>query len=166
MYLPIVGPEKGRLLEKVVKERKPKIILEIGSLVGYSAILMGQHLKKGSKLITIEINEDIAKIAKENVKRAGLEDRVEAISGDAMKIIPKLKGPFDFLFIDGQKDEYYSYMLMTENELAPSAIIVGDNLKSFEHEMMDYLDYVRVNSHFMSETYDFGDDAMEVTFLQ
>ena len=165
-FLPIVGPHKGKLLEKIVKERKPKNILEIGSLIGYSSILMSQHLQKDSKIITIEINGNSAKIAEENIKKAGANKIIEVIHGDAMKIIPKLTRIFDFLFLDAQKDEYYNYILLAENKLSPNAIIVADNTKIFEKEMEDYLDYVRVNEHFMSESYDFGEDAMEVTFKQ
>ena len=161
--LPIVGPEKGKLLEKIVKEYKPKRILEIGSLVGYSAILMSQHLQKDAKITTIEINKEAAKIAKENFKKAKVEKLIEFINDDAMAVIPKLTEKYDMLFIDAQKDEYYNYLLLAENKLAPSSIIVADNVKIFEHEMKDYLDYVRMNEHFQSENYDFGEDAMEVS---
>ena len=164
MAWPIIGPKKGKLLEKIVKHYQPKTILEIGSLVGYSSILMGQHLPDKGKIITIEKNPANAALAKENISKAGLKKSINLMVGDAMGVIPKLEGPFDLVFIDAEKDDYYSYLLLTENKLSPNAIIVADNVKLFENEMRDYLDYVRVNKNYESENYDFDSDAVEVTF--
>src|SRR3989304_454958 len=73
-FLPIIGPVKGKLLESLVKKHKPRLILEIGTLVGYSAILMAQHLKNG-KILSLEIDESAADIAKENIRKAGLSGK-------------------------------------------------------------------------------------------
>lgn len=164
MSWPIVGSKKGKLLEKLVKEYKPKNILEVGCLVGYSAILMGQHLKKDGKITTIEKSHNASEVAKENFEKVGLQKLIKLIEGDAMGIIPKLEGPFDMVFLDATKDEYYNYLLLAENKLAPKAIIVADNVKIFESDMKDFLDYVRAGKNYESETYDFGDDAIEVSF--
>jgi len=164
MSWPIVGPKKGKLLEKLIKHYKPKNVLEVGSLVGYSAILMGQHLQKNGKITAIEINPEFGAIARKNFETAGLKKYVDLIIGDAMSVIPKLARPFDMVFLDAAKDEYYSYLLLTENKLARNAIIVADNVKMFESQLRDYLDYVRQSVNYNSENYEFGDDAMEVSF--
>ncbi len=160
---PIVNPIRGKLLAQLVKHYKPKNILEIGSLVGYSSILMAQNLQKGAKITTLEIDSKIAEIARKNLKKAGAEKSIELIVGDAMKTIPKLDGVFDMVFLDAVKDEYYSYLLIAENKLAPKAVIIADNVKIFEDELKEYLDYVRQSPNYESETFDFNQDAMEVS---
>ena len=166
MSWPIVGSKKGKLLKQLIKFYQPKNILEVGCLVGYSSILMSQSLPKDGKITTIEINPEIAKVAKSNFEKAGVKKLIDLEVGDAMKVIPKLSKTFDFVFLDAEKGEYYSYILLIENKLAPNAIIVADNVKMFENEVRDYLDYVRLNSHYESENFDFGNDAMEVSFLR
>ncbi|MDP3883234.1 MAG: O-methyltransferase [Candidatus Staskawiczbacteria bacterium] len=161
--LPIVGRKKGKLLVELVKKYKPQNILEIGTLVGYSSILMSQHLSKTGKITTIEINPKAASIAKENFEKAGTKN-VSLVLGDAMKAIQNLDGPFDFVFLDAEKDEYYNYLLLIENKLSQKAIVVADNVKLFEDELRDYIEYVKGSDNYKSETHEFGDDAMEVSF--
>ena len=164
MSWPIIGPEHGKILEKLIGERKPKRILEIGSLVGYSSILMSQYLPKSAKITTIEINPKFALLAQKNFKKAGVESLIEIITGDAMKVMPKLQDNFDMLFLDAAKDECYNYILLAENKLSPRVVVVADNVKIFENDMQDYLDYVRNSGKYESEKFDFGADAMEVSF--
>lgn len=162
---PIVGPRKGALLDSLVKKYEPKRILEIGTLVGYSAILMARHLKNG-KIICIEINTESAEIARENIKKAGLKN-IEIIIGNALEIIPSIKGDFDFVFIDATKEEYFLYLKTLEryNKIKRGCIVVADNVKRFASYMQDYLNYVRVSSDYESNYYDFplDNDGMEVS---
>ena len=102
-FLPIIGPKKGNILVKVIQEVKPKNILEVGTLIGYSAILMGKHLDKDVHLTSIEIHAEEAEIAKKNIARANIPPKIEVIVGDAKTIIPRLKGKFDLVFIDAAK---------------------------------------------------------------
>ena len=88
-FLPIIGPLKGQVLVEAVTERKPRKILEIGTLVGYSALLMALHMPKNAKITAIEKSPGLAKIAKRNIKKAGLEKRIEVVQGDARKVIPR-----------------------------------------------------------------------------
>src|SRR5579875_1914819 len=104
--LPIVGRRKGKVLIDLIRRYKPKNILEIGTLIGYSAILMASNMKKG-KLYTIELNELRAKKARENIERAMLNNKIEVLVGDAKQVIPKLNISFDMLFIDAEKSEYF-----------------------------------------------------------
>ncbi|MBS3158611.1 tRNA (adenine(22)-N(1))-methyltransferase TrmK, partial [Candidatus Woesearchaeota archaeon] len=160
VVLPIIGREKGSVLENVIKETKPDAVLEIGALVGYSSILMAKNMKKG-RIISIEVNKKNTEAAKMNIERAGFKDRIEVINGDALEIIPELGETFDVIFIDAQKESYFRYLKAAEPLMADNATIVADNAKRFAAEMKDYLDYVRAN--YSSKLHDFGADGVEVS---
>jgi predicted O-methyltransferase YrrM len=162
IFLPIVGPEKGEILARFIKKKKPKNILEIGTLIGYSAILMAKNAPQTSKIISIEINPVFAKIARKIVKKAGF-DNIQIVVGDAKRVIPKLKEKFDFVLIDAVKEEYIDYLLALEPKLNSKAIIVADNAEIFADQMKDYLNYVRNSGKYRSKTYFVGEDALEVS---
>lgn len=162
-FLPIIGPQKGKILVDAVKKHRPKRILEVGTLVGYSAILISQHLSESGKITTIEINPQIAKIAKENFKNAGVEKIIDLKIGDAIDIIPTLASPFNLLFLDAAKEEYLQYLKLAESKLSKNAVVVADNVGMFVDAMSDYLDYVRNSVKYESRTIDFGFDAVEVS---
>lgn len=162
-FLPIIGKIKGQVLVRMVQAEKPRRILEIGTLVGYSAILMAKHLAEGAKIISIEVDKEAADQAKNNIKEAGLEDKIELVVGDARREIKKLKEKFDVLFLDAAKEQYLEYLKLAEPKLKEGAIVVADNVKIFRDDMADFLEYVRESGHFRSETIDFGQDAVEVS---
>jgi predicted O-methyltransferase YrrM len=162
-FLPIVGPEKGRVLAKEIRSAKPKRVLEVGTLIGYSAILMGKELDKSAQLITIEIHADEVKIAEENIRRAEIPPKVEVITGDAIKVIPQLTGVFDFVFIDAEKTEYLDYLRLAEDKLRKGTVIVADNAGIFAYQMADYLDYVRTSGKYRSRYVPMGVDGIEIT---
>ncbi len=87
----------------VIQGVKPKRVLEIGTLIGYSTILIAKDLAGNAQLISIEIHEDEAKTARENIKRAEVSSTIDVIVGDALQIIPKLTGSFDLVFVDAEK---------------------------------------------------------------
>lgn len=161
-FLPIVGKEKGSLLERLIKREQPKMVLEIGTLVGYSSILMAKNMKKG-KIVTIEMIKKNYEAAKINIERAGVSKKVEFQLGDALKVIPDLEGPFDFVFIDGKKSDYMKYLKAAEPSMTSNAMVVADNAKRFANEMKDFLEYVRKSGRYKSELHDFGFDAVEVS---
>ncbi|MDH7564440.1 MAG: O-methyltransferase [Candidatus Bathyarchaeota archaeon] len=144
--LPIVGPSRGQILVKVVREIKPKRVLEVGTLVGYSTILMGKELESDAHLITIEIDANNANTAKENIRKAEIPPTVEVLVGDAVEIIPTLEGMFDLVFIDADKTEYLDYLRLIEDKLHKRSVIVADNV---EHAP-PYLDYVRSSGKYNS----------------
>jgi|SRR3989344_556371 len=163
-FLPILSyltPKKKKFMEDLVRKHKPKRILEIGTLVGYSAILMAKNTR--GKIITIEINPNIAKEATKNIQNAGFEKKIKIINSNALTAIPKLKGKFDFVFIDAAKDEYLQYLLAVEKKLSKNAVIVADNTKIFADAMQDYLNYVRYSKKYENTAFDFGSDGMEVS---
>ena len=171
--LPSIGPLKGEIIGDIIMKYKLKRILEIGTLHGYSAILMANFILNVKKeedndndnintetIITcLEIDQQLANIAKKNIEKAGLSDRIEVITGDALKIIPTLNNKyyrFDLVFIDAVKNQYLSYLkLVEENSLLnKKSIVVADNVLIYENEMKDYLDYVRNSGKYISYTTD------------
>jgi predicted O-methyltransferase YrrM len=162
-FLPIVGSEKGKILAEIVRRNKPKCVLEIGTLIGYSAIIIGKELDANAHLITIEIDENEAKMAQENIRRAGIRARVEVFVGDALIIIPRLDRPFDFVFIDAEKTEYFQYLKLVEHKLYKGTIVVADNVVIFAKQMKDYLNYVRNSPRYSSKTVRVGQDGLEIS---
>jgi predicted O-methyltransferase YrrM len=162
-FLPIVGLVKGRVLEGIIREIAPKRILEVGTLIGYSAIMMAKELQSDAHLITIEIHADEARMARENIKRAGILPTVDVIVGDAVKVIPKLTGSFDMVFIDAGKSEYLAYLRLVEDKLHRGSVVLADNAGIFADEMRDYLDYVRSSGNYRSKYVPVGDDGLEVS---
>lgn len=154
-YLPSIGPIKGKIICDIIKNYKPTTILEVGTLQGYSAILMAGSLSDDGKLITIEIDKNLAEVARKNVDKAGLSNKIEVICDNAVDVIPTLAGyKFDLVFLDGAKSEYLQYLkLIEENNLMKgNSVVVADNVILYENEMKDYLEYVRNSGRYMSHT--------------
>ena len=168
--LPSIGPIKGEIIIDIIKKYKPKRILEIGTLHGYSAILMANCLlsvnnnagkdndnaNKETIVTCLEIDQQLANIAKKNIEKAGLSDRIEVITGDALEIIPTLNKyyRFDLVFIDAVKNQYLRYLKLVEENglLNKKSVVVADNILIYENEMKDYLDYVRNSGKYNSYT--------------
>jgi predicted O-methyltransferase YrrM len=153
--LPSIGPIKGKILTEIISKYKPKIILEIGTLHGYSAILMADLLPDKGKLITIEKDRNLANIALKNIEDAELSHKIEVIHADALEEIPKLqKQKFDLIFLDAVKADYLKYLNLAEsnNLLDDGVVVVADNVLLYKNEMQDYLQYVRVSGRYQSQT--------------
>jgi predicted O-methyltransferase YrrM len=169
-FIPSIGPVKGRILAEVVRDLKPRKILEIGALYGYSAILIAKNSPAGAEITTVEKSPEHARITEQNVERAQLENQIKVIQGDAMEILPKLPGPFDLVFLDAEKSQYRDYLNAVENKLHQGTVIVADNVGVFKDQMTNYLNYVRNTGRYKSHTVDtlleFSDttkDAMEIS---
>jgi len=130
---------KGQILIRIIREVEPKRVLEVGTLIGYSAILMGKELDSNARLITIEIDPTVAKIAVNNIKRAEIPPTIEVLVGDAIEVIPKLEGEFNIVFIDADKWQYLEYLQLVEDKLHKGSVIVADNVE----QAPSYLDYVK-----------------------
>lgn len=165
-FLPIVGSERGKVLVDTIRRTKPKRVLEVGTLIGYSAILMGRELGKDACIITIEIHKDEAKQAKENIRKAKILPKVEVMIGDALKIIPELKDTFDFVFIDAEKTEYMDYLRLVEDKVHKGSVIVADNAGIFASRMIDFLRYVSTSEKCRSRYVPVGADGLEITVRQ
>ena len=152
-FIPSIGPVKGEIIAGIIKKYKPKNILEIGTLYGYSAILMADMLPEDGRLITIEVNKLVADIARKNIADAGLSEKIEVIVGNALDIIPNLNQKFQLMFLDAAKVEYLGYLKSAEKKyLEKGAVIVADNVKVSKNEMLDYLEYVRNSGAYKSKT--------------
>jgi predicted O-methyltransferase YrrM len=162
-FLPIVGPEKGKILVEEIRKAKPKRVLEVGTLIGYSAILMGKELDDDAQVTTIEIHADETENAEENIKKAEIPAKVKVITGNALQVIPKLKDYFDFVFIDAAKNEYLDYLQLAEDKLHKDTVIVADNAGIFAHQMKNYLDYVRNSGKYRSKYIQVGVDGIEIS---
>jgi len=152
---PIIGPERGEILDELVVKHRPSTILEVGTLVGYSAIRMGRHLKRGQNITCVELSENIARTARANFDKAGLSDRIEVVVGDAKKVLPTLKGSFDMVFLDAEKVEYLTYLKSVEHLLHKGSVVVADNVRSHSAEVADYLEYVRDPRKYKSDYRDY-----------
>ncbi len=153
--LPSIGPIKGKILADIISKHKPETILEIGTLHGYSAILMADMLPDDGKLITMEKDTDLSSIAMKNVEDAGLSHIIEVINVDGLKGIPLLqKQKFDLMFLDAIKSDYLKYLNLAEknNLLSDRVVIVADNVLLYENEMQDYLHYVRASGRYKSQS--------------
>ena len=163
-HIPNVGRAKGRVIRRLIDRHRPTRGVEIGSLLGYSAILIAGSLPAGGRLICIEANDYLAKFVRANVAEAGLGRKVRVVVGDALRAIPLLPGRFDFVLIDARKEDYLDYLRQLEPKLVPGAVVVADNTGVFRKDVTPYLEYVRdPSSAWHSREYDFGDDTMEVS---
>jgi predicted O-methyltransferase YrrM len=126
-----VSPNEGRLLQLLVEIAGARTILEIGTLGGYSAIHFARALPENGTLISLELDEHHARVARNNVERAGLSDIVEIRVGDAHELLAGLvegdEGPFDVIFIDADKESYPEYLDWSLRLSRPGSLILGDN---------------------------------------
>ncbi|MEK5484671.1 MULTISPECIES: O-methyltransferase [Lysinibacillus] len=126
-----VSPTQGKLLYLLAKIKGAATILEIGTLGGYSSICLAQALPKEGKVVTLEINEEYALVAQQNIERSGYKEQVEIILGNALDSLPNLKKAghlFDFIFIDADKPNNPAYLKWALKLAHPGAIIIADNV--------------------------------------
>jgi len=138
-----VSEEDGRFMRLMIATSGAKKALEIGGASGYSAIWIGMGLRMtGGRLVTIEYDPVRAKELAENVKRAGLSDIVQVVSGDAFEQIPKVQGTFDFVFLDAWKKDYKRFFDMVYPRLDARGLFLAHNVVNKRNEMGDFLDVV------------------------
>ncbi len=124
----LTGRLEGRLLKLLVGLKQPRLVLEIGCFTGYSALSMAEALPADGRLITCEISEEHAGIARRNFARSPHGDRIELRLGPALDTIAALDGPFDFVFIDADKSNYPAYYEAVLPKLAEDGLIAFDNV--------------------------------------
>ena len=135
-----VSEEDGRFLRVLVATRGAKSILEIGAASGYSGIWLGLGAREsGGRVVAIEYDPQRAKQAAANVKRAGLDDVVRVVQGDAFAEIPKLAGAFDFVFLDAWKPDYRRFFDLVFPRLTPGAVFTAHNVVNKKREMEPFL---------------------------
>jgi len=125
----ISGPVQGALLRMISMMIRPERILEIGTFTGYSAICLAAGLIEGGKLLTIEINDELAEVSREYFIKAGLDTSIDLIVGDALQVIPTLVGyEYNLVFIDGNKENYPEYYNLIIDLVPPGGFIIVDNV--------------------------------------
>ena len=127
-YVPIIRKEMQSFLKVLLAIKKPKRILEVGTAVGFSAILMSEYAPEECHITTIEKYEKRIPIALENFKRAGKEHKITLIEGDAMEVLKGLEGSFDFIFMDAAKGQYIYYLPEVVRLLEKDGVFVTDNV--------------------------------------
>jgi predicted O-methyltransferase YrrM len=127
-HVPIIQPEVARLLMVTGKLVKPLRILEIGTAIGYSAILMSNFLEPGGKIDTIDRSEKMIYSAKENIKRAGMEDKINIITGDALDVLQCLDKSYDLIFVDAAKGQYSEFLPECFRMLKAGGVLFSDNI--------------------------------------
>ena len=137
-HIPIIMDDTLAVIEEELKLFKPKRILEIGTAVGYSAICFSEFLAENGKIDTIEREEERVIEARENIKRAEVEEKINIIQGDAVEILPKLNEKYDMVFIDASKGKYPFFLKETLRMLAPTGVIFADNVLYKGYVLSDY----------------------------
>jgi predicted O-methyltransferase YrrM len=123
-----VSPAQGMLLHLLAKAAGAKAILEIGALAGYSTIWLARALPHGGRLVTLEADPEHVRVTRNNVERAGLAGAVEVVPGPALDSLPGLTGPFDFVFLDADKEHNAEYLQAALRLSRPGTLIVADNV--------------------------------------
>ena len=126
--VPIIRPQMQSLLKFLLAWGKPREILEVGTAIGFSALLMSEYAPQGCHITTIEKYEKRIPLARENFKKAGKEENITLLEGDATEILAELKGEFDMIFMDAAKGQYINFMPDILRLLAPGGLLVSDNI--------------------------------------
>ena len=136
--IPIIMDDTLEVIEENLKQEKPKKILEIGTAVGYSAICFTEFLAENGKIDTIERDEQRIAEAKENIKKAEVEEKINIYEGDAVEILPTLNEKYDVVFIDAAKGKYPFFLKESLRMIKPNGIIFADNILYKGYVMSDY----------------------------
>lgn len=173
-YVPIIRKEMQSFLKVLLAIRKPMRILEVGTAVGFSALLMSEYAPAGCKITTIEKYEKRLPIAKENFRRAGKEEQITLIPGDALEVMQELEGPYDFIFMDAAKGQYIAYLPEVLRLLSEEGVLVSDNVlqdgdimesryaverrnRTIHSRMREYLYELKHNSQLLTSILPLGD---------
>ena len=139
------GSLQGRLLSLFSNIIRPKTILEIGTYTGYSTICLAEGLSKNGKIHTIDNNEELVTIQNKYFKKSGFEKKIYFYLGNAVEIIPKLKGPFELVFIDADKINYEKYFDFVIPKMSKGGLIISDNVM-WSGKVLDEFDSIDENT--------------------
>lgn len=179
--VPIISPSGGALLAKMVRGREAVSILEIGTAIGYSTLLMALSMPTNGRIVTMELDETRIRLAKDFLHKANMLDRVEIIAGDAGEELTRLSGKFDFVFIDAAKGQYLDYLHKILDKLSVNAVIVADNVlfrgmvlsseeppkryRTIVRRLREYIDFVSNDTRFTSMIMKQG-DGLAISYYQ
>jgi len=141
-----ITPDTGRLLWIMIRTGGASRILEIGTSNAFSTIWLADAAREtAGRVTTLEMNPNKIALARENLAKAGLADRVDIREGPAATTLRDLPGPFDFVFLDADRPSYLTYLELVVPKIVPGGLLVADNVVSHASELQDYL--ARVKSH-------------------
>jgi predicted O-methyltransferase YrrM len=141
-----VDTHEGQLLRENVIKAKTRRALEIGTSNGYSSIWIALGCRRtGGHLTTLEIDEQKVKLARENFREAGVDSLITQVQGDALQEIPKLRGPFEFVFIDAWKYDYIKYLDLVLPMVPPGGIIMAHNTRNLRSELLGFIERVQTD---------------------
>lgn len=126
--VPVIRPQMQSFLKLLLAMKQPKHILEVGTAIGFSALLMSEYGPEDCKITTIEKYEKRIPLAKENFKRAGKEEQISLLEGDAAQILKELDGPFDFIFMDAAKGQYIHFLPDILKLMPVGGLLISDNV--------------------------------------
>lgn len=152
-----ITPDTGRLLSILIRSAGATRVLEVGTSNAYSTIWLADAVREtGGRVTTLESNPGKVTLARANLARAGLVDRVEIREGRAADTLASLPGPFDFVFLDADRASYVTYLELIVPKVIPRGLIVADNVTSHAHELTDYLACVKSHPALFSVTVPVG----------
>lgn len=137
-HIPIIMDDTLEVVDKILKETKPKKILEIGTAVGYSAMCFSKYLQEDGIIDTIERDEERIVEAKVNIEKVGVAEKINILEGDAVEILPTLTGKYDMIFIDAAKGKYPFFLKEALRMLEKDGVILADNILYKGYVMSDY----------------------------
>jgi predicted O-methyltransferase YrrM len=126
--VPVMRRETASLIKTLLTMKQPRHILEVGTAVGYSALVMAENTAADCHITTIEKYGKRIPVARENFRRAGMEDRITLLEGDGLELVGRLPGPFDFIFMDAAKAQYIRFLPDMLRLLPPGGVMVSDNV--------------------------------------
>lgn len=172
--VPIIRPQMQSLLKLLLTIKQPQRILEVGTAIGFSALLMSEYGPVDCKITTIEKYEKRIPIARENFKRAGRENQITLLEGDAAEILRRLEGPFDLIFMDAAKGQYIHFLPDVLKLLSKGGLLISDNVlqdgdilesryavtrrnRTIHSRMRDYLYELKHNENLQTDILPVGD---------
>ena len=171
--VPIIQREVAALLKVLVKTAKAERILEIGTAIGYSAMIMAEAMESEGKIVTLERNEKMVELARENIRLGDYEDRIQIIPGDALETLNFLPGDYDVIFMDGGKGHYHQMLDLAISLLKPGGLLISDNIlykgmvsseelvkrrkRTIVHRMREYLEYISNHPELSTSIIPIGD---------
>lgn len=179
--IPIINKISSAILIDTVIKNQPKSILEIGTAIGYSALLMARHMPIEGKIVTIEQDAVRIDVAYDFITRADMSERIQLLDGDASNILVQLEDKFDMVFIDAAKGQYLDYLTKIIDKLSNGAVIIADNVlfrgmvmseepplkryRTIVKRLRDYLDFVSHDPRF-STTIHYEGDGLAISYYQ
>ena len=172
--VPVIRPQMQSLLKLLLAMKQPKTILEVGTAIGFSALLMSEYGPEDCKITTIEKYEKRIPVARENFKKAGREQQITLLEGDATEILRELAGPYDMIFMDAAKGQYINFLPDIMKLLPKGGILISDNVlqdgdvlesryavtrrnRTIHTRMRDYLYELKHNENLQTDILPVGD---------